>query len=462
MFWKSKRVERKSSKKQHGSQRRLRFEGLENRVVMAGDVTVALAGTVLTLTGDASNNSVQMSNGAQPGEFVLTGLSGTQINGSTSPMTVPSPFSTLNVNLGVGSDTFAILGPAAKMQLAGTVNINNDSGTDINSITNVNIGTDLNVMKAGNGEGVLMIHGSKVAGNANVTSGGFDGSNTVVIDLGSEVQGNFSITNNEGEDSFIASDATIFGNLSINNGAGDTTTQIGMSAPGAIAVWGSVNVTNGEGYDKVFVNNATLWQELDIDNGDGNTMVSFQSSEVGKGNTASDAVISNGAGIDTLEFTATKIRRDLTITNGMAADLFGSQSVFSGTSRVGRNLTFNGDNGADTFNMNDGTTIAGNSTLNLFNSNNVVTLSGSTIQGVLAIIGGANRDEVTLTGGTSGMRVEGDTNINLNAGVDLLELLTGTELIGATNVDGGTEIDTLRRTATIAAPLNITGFENQE
>ena len=59
------------------------FEGLEDRLLLAGNITSVLAGGVLTLTGDALANQVQLTVGTN-GQMVATGLTGTTINGLAS------------------------------------------------------------------------------------------------------------------------------------------------------------------------------------------------------------------------------------------------------------------------------------------------------------------------------------------------------------------------------------------
>jgi hypothetical protein len=46
--------------KQKKNRASLRFEGLENRTLLAGDVTVAVVSGVLQITGDTADNSIQI------------------------------------------------------------------------------------------------------------------------------------------------------------------------------------------------------------------------------------------------------------------------------------------------------------------------------------------------------------------------------------------------------------------
>src|SRR5262245_61665314 len=63
------------------SGRRLRFESLEDRTLMAGNVTAAVVNGTLQITGDKSANVIQIQQGTGNG-IRLVGI-GTTINGSS-------------------------------------------------------------------------------------------------------------------------------------------------------------------------------------------------------------------------------------------------------------------------------------------------------------------------------------------------------------------------------------------
>src|SRR3954469_7158413 len=63
------------------NRRAFTFEGLENRSMMAGNITAAVIGGTLTLTGDATHNSVLVQQSGN--KWTVQGL-GTTINGTTT------------------------------------------------------------------------------------------------------------------------------------------------------------------------------------------------------------------------------------------------------------------------------------------------------------------------------------------------------------------------------------------
>jgi hypothetical protein len=62
------------------ARRPLRFEQLEDKRLLAGDVTVAVVHGALVITGDELGNQIAISSGAEPGEYLIQGLDGTVLH----------------------------------------------------------------------------------------------------------------------------------------------------------------------------------------------------------------------------------------------------------------------------------------------------------------------------------------------------------------------------------------------
>ena len=73
-----------------GHCRRLKAERLEQRVVLAGNVDVALSFTELSLVGDADNNAIEVEE-ISPNQIKVTGLAGTTINSGVVPVVISAP-----------------------------------------------------------------------------------------------------------------------------------------------------------------------------------------------------------------------------------------------------------------------------------------------------------------------------------------------------------------------------------
>ena len=121
--------------------RRLGFQPLEERTLMAGDVGAVLSNSTLTLTGDANANDVQVIQNVDargtliPGDFSVVGY-GTTISGLSNRRF--TGVGNINVALGNGDDHLR-LGPfASNPPLANNMTINGflniDMGEDNNEL----------------------------------------------------------------------------------------------------------------------------------------------------------------------------------------------------------------------------------------------------------------------------------------------------------------------------------------
>ncbi len=75
------------------SRNNLRFEQLEEKKMLAGDVLVSVVNGALVIEGDELDNQIAVSSGPQPGEYLVRGLDGTVVSladGGAEP-TDPAP-----------------------------------------------------------------------------------------------------------------------------------------------------------------------------------------------------------------------------------------------------------------------------------------------------------------------------------------------------------------------------------
>ena len=109
---------------QNGYARKLRFEGLEDRTLMAGDVTVAVVSGVLQIVGDIADNSIQIK---QSGKVWQVQGVDTTVNGNNSAQSFTG-VTGIDINLGAGNDS--INASQGKLR-AGTFQIRDDGGSTV-------------------------------------------------------------------------------------------------------------------------------------------------------------------------------------------------------------------------------------------------------------------------------------------------------------------------------------------
>ncbi len=90
--------------------RGLRYESLEKREVLAGNVTAAIVGGNLVISGDDNHNNIEIVGTGVPGEFRVIGLDlagATLINGAAGPATFRGVMGGILINARGGNDLVA-------------------------------------------------------------------------------------------------------------------------------------------------------------------------------------------------------------------------------------------------------------------------------------------------------------------------------------------------------------------
>jgi hypothetical protein len=411
--------------------------------MLAGDVNVTFAGNVLTLTGDIDPNEVELLPGANPGEVRIEGID-TTINGPTS---IVDPIASIVVDLQGGSDTFRIRGDATGnlMLITGTVEIRNSDGLNENEIIRAQLNSTLTVLKnTGNSESNLEIDGSTIVDVVTVNNNnGGQGASKTVIKNGSHLQDDLNITNGNGQDILIVYDSIIDGNANISNGAGDTRTVFGLQEDPVIR--GNLNLICGPGNDRLIVYDTDIWGTATVNFGDGHTDTNVELANIGLGaplGWGDTFDIDSGAGHDAFSAKQMTVRDNLDIrtTQAPVPGTYGS-SVDIDQSVIGNKFEYAGDNGYDDIDI-DETRVNDDLILSLLNGSSVVTFEDNCEVGDdLRITTGAGADRVRL----EETIVRGDADIRLGGGIDLLEILAASRLLGTSSLDGGAQDDKLVR-----------------
>jgi len=440
--------------------------------MLAGDVMTTLVGGVLTITGDDSANDVSLVRGPGFGEYLIEG-NDTNIMGK---VLINDPFMQIIVDLQGGSDTFTIEGPSQTDQILipSDIQINNSDGMNTNNIINAQVNGNIDVDKiAGASESNFNVVGSTIIGSVHLDNAGggpFNGDSKTTITGDSVLQNDLTIINNDGEDIFVIVSSEVDGDIDISNGNGDTRSIFGVTEDPI--VYGDIDITNMVGTDTLIMNDTHVWGNVNVNNGEGNTSTTVEVSNFGigapSGNTG-DFEIDNGKGFDKFLWTDSDTRDDLEINNHgngdghdpPVMDKFGSETDIM-DSRIGNDLEIESDNGFDSINLNNVEIVDDfNSTFELHDGGSLVMLVDSTVQEGFTLETGEGRDHIIFDNTTVG----GDVVIDLFGGVDTVEVLRGSRLLGATDLDGGDDIDMFIRQLgppSEAVDIAFLEFENLE
>jgi hypothetical protein len=269
---------------------------------LAGDVLVNVVRGNLTIQGDAADNEIAITAGAEPGSFVVTGLNGTTVhqNGQTPTTEVKVTGVRRDVRIGMGeeNDSVSLEGVAVR----GDVAIRTGTGNDEVSIDEASIGGRLAIGTDGDNDTVALgsaadteptpvgVRGGTLEGALRVRKG-------IHVDLGTE---NDTLT--------LDRVATSTG-VGVNAGTGDDSVSANLTSGIVFAVLGD------EGTDTISLSDLRA-RHLGVHGGAGNDHVTIQDSvfatlgvamgagddtlSVG-GNKAQIAVLLGGAGVDRFE-----------------------------------------------------------------------------------------------------------------------------------------------------------------
>ena len=319
------------------------FEGLEDRLMLAGNVLSALVAGDLVLDGDVDANQVQLTV-ASNGQLTATGLSGTTIDGMHSvnfgivntltfdggagddKISLNSTASTIAndviIDGGVGNDTILVTG-----RFGTNLELDGGLGNDTISVTKVTVAVDLD-LDSGDGIGKVTVSGSTVGQDLLIQSG--LGNDSVTVS-GMAVKRDLSLADTGGNNSFRITNSTSRGDILVGGalnalGAGnDSVVMNGVTAGfrAGVTGMGSMAINLGNGNNVLSMSNSkslgtVLGDGINVTSGIGNDVHSFVDVQSASGFSLSDG----GPGVNRVELTRVVLNGNgpLAITTGSGAD----------------------------------------------------------------------------------------------------------------------------------------------
>lgn len=273
--------------------RRLRFEGLENRTLPAGNVTAAVVGGALQITGDVANNSITITK-LDSDTFQIAGAA-TRINGHLTPQRFDGVVGDISLDMRNGSDTVFMTGGTLPANLTALMGI----GNDFLRLSAIRIRGDLGVgMEGGNDT--------------------FSMSTSQVVTPDSFVRGQFLCSGGPGNDSITVSYSEFSHDLGILGSSEDDTITVLKCDVAA-----DILINAEQGNDSVTVQ-SNFAHDVNLALGDGDNTATF----VG-GQYSNNVTITGGEHTDTVSVTTTRVAMRLTIDTGLRTDTVELTSVIS-------------------------------------------------------------------------------------------------------------------------------------
>jgi hypothetical protein len=410
----------------HFRKRGFRFEGLENRSMLAGDVTVDFIANSLVVTGDGAANAVLV--GDTGNAIVITGIQG-GTSGSTSIVS--------NTGVSIAGNVATI----SKAVLDGDIYINLLNGRDELSIDGINLvaGTTIpSKLKVNMGEGNDTLTMGATARNILASD--------VTLDL------------DEGEDNLTIDRVEVRslneGNLFIMGGFGVDTIRIGANDTNVIE--GDLVIDTGTGNDIVAVDRTNIFADFAIDTSGGNDTVdvgrqnltSFQDSVV---QVRGNMIVDTGQTDDTVRLDAVLVVQNLLVTTGDGNDtvILGDDPITPpgvndqvGPSATGDIVIATGLGNDDVaINLTTGANAALiNLGQGLANDNNELVLRNSSFSNDVAILGGVNVDSIDI----DALNIVTNLYIATGGGNDSIDLQGTLVTQGLLTINSGAGDDNIR------------------
>lgn len=371
------------------------FEGLEERTLLAANVTASLIGDTLVVTGDSTANDISVHGTGVSGavEVSIAGLGQTlAVNGGTSLDATDASFTgvknivirgndgddtidvydvniqgSLTENGGLGSDVLQLQSIAFDTFVGGGVVLNGGGGandgaevdTQVGSLNNLTIGGGLCMLNTGGSRGLLV----DAEGSGDISVG-----SSIVMNEFSGLGGSGSAEIISGGLGYVSVGCSVI----MNGGAGNDQLGLigeagGVSSGTGISVGAGVTISGGWGDDDEF-----------IDANGAGTLAGPISDNI---NIGGSVVMLGGVGDDTLS-----VNGDLAGVN-----IHGAAGLYGGLGNDTIKVAASGL-GAGSVNVGFGLVADGS------DGNDFIGINGATIGGSALVAGGAGDDEIDLDG----------------------------------------------------------------
>jgi large repetitive protein len=440
--------------------RKLAVESLETRRVLAGNVSAALSGYHLLITGDNLANDITITAlPGTPGRVRITPAAGTTLNGLSVPLTFPS-FGDIRLSMQGASDNVIFNGDAGLTDsLPGSLVVDNGEGNNTFTLSDYSIGTNLTV-RSGSGVDAITLTNNIVGNNITINNGhanGF-GRQTTNVETDNTIGGNLRISNLNGDHDInitgigpiaVAHDL-IIGNY--GTGLGD---DINIEIDNATV--GNNFIMNNRSVSNTLINNLTVERNVTIRNSSGDNVVNLESGNTFGTSAADRFSLLNGIGSNTVDINdltvnghssirnyagaanvtigddaAVTFNGALTINNGFG----GIHSISISNTDIANGLfTYNGNGASNTTSLLGTVNVGGVSTLRNGNATgtNTFIVEAGTFEGLMTLINGTGASSTAFGSGGTVTAGNGITLYNGDGSTIAVDLIN-TNVTGALNI----------------------------
>lgn len=378
---------------QHGMrQRKLRLEHLETRALLAGNISVDVAGGNLLIRGDNGANQVavlQLDDGA----YAVVGFNGTEVEGEAEPFIVEGITGNIDIDLkkgndllGVGNEVSGLIALAQDLGFGGALGDAVALEADLLALledaeapARLEVPRHL-LVRAGDGRDGVGVS-ADIGRGVNVNLG--SGNNTFAL-VGSTVEDNVIVRAGSGADHLLVLGSQIDGVLDANLGNGQNLVEIFGSSIGKTAV-----LITGKHRDIIAIVDSSIDDHLIVRTGSGRDDV------LGLAGQGSGLAVDGNVDIDTGAHDDVVVLTGGIDGNVNIRTLGGNDVVELEELNIRKNLYVNLGTGHD--GMFAGfTSIGGNATLDAGSGDDVITLLACDVAKVFVALMGSGKDVLNV------------------------------------------------------------------
>jgi hypothetical protein len=201
------------------------FESLEDRRLLAGDVTARIVNGDLEIRGDNADNGITITAGATAGSVVITGINAggaaTNVNGTANgAVTLSGLTDDFKIKMRGGNDSVTITGP---LSVPDDAEIEGGDGNDTFTISNLTIGDSLE-MELGDGDDTATLTSVTVSDDdAEIEASRGTDNVTIINSIFEELE----VEMGRGNDNLNISGTTVHDETELEGGRGSNTLTMG-------------------------------------------------------------------------------------------------------------------------------------------------------------------------------------------------------------------------------------------
>lgn len=298
---------------------RLGLESLENRQLMAGQVFVALEGSLMRVTGDNLSNQISITQNPA-GDVIVAGQTGTTVNGAPSVRFVRPALNAMEVRMEGGDDTVTMRGVQLTNDLFVDLGAGNDRLTSP-AATPISVGANA-ALYGSAGNDTFQLTNSQVREDLFIDGGiGILNANLSGVNVDKVI----NIIGDEANDVVTLANATAGDGVSIETKGGSD--RVSVTNLNAFALNINTDSNAALGADQVTLTRVQLTEDLGVFTGSGNDIVRMTDVSAGK------VSVSLDNGNDRLIATRVAATTDAIFEGGAGLDFLDDNGIFAGIIR---------------------------------------------------------------------------------------------------------------------------------